>query len=72
MTLLVTGYASKKEIKACLGKPLKYQETSAFGPQYRDNGTFAVAHRPSLGYQNRGREFFAEVTMKDGLIYKVT
>lgn len=71
MTLLVTGYASKKELQASTGKRLKYIETSMFGAEYKSTGTFAVAHRPSLGYYSHGREFFAEVTMRDDLIEKV-
>jgi len=70
MTMLVTGYKSKKELKENIGKPLIYQETSMFGPEYRDNGTFVVAHRPLITGLP-GREFFAEVEMRDGLIYKV-
>lgn len=72
MTILVTGYASKKELKAAIGKPLKYMETSLFGPEYKSNGEFAVAHRPYLGIYPKGREFFARVTMKDDLIHKVS
>lgn len=71
MTLLVTGYASKKELKASLGQSLKFRETSCFGPEYKDNGSFVVAHRPALGLNPKGREFFAEVEMKDGLIKSV-
>lgn len=71
MTMLVVGYDSKKMLKESVGKPLGYVETSMFGPEYRDNGTLTVAHRPALGYHPRGREFFANVTMKDGLIVKV-
>jgi hypothetical protein len=70
MTLLVIGYSSKKELKASVGENLKYVETSFFGPEYKSNGTFAVAHRPSLGY-HAGREFFANVTMKNDKIEKV-
>ena len=40
-----------------------------FGNEYIPNGTFCVARRPHL--QGGGREFFAQVTMKDGLIEKV-
>lgn len=73
MTLLVIGYDSKKTLKANIGKALKYRETSMFGNEYTDNGTFSVAHRPSLSSasSNKGREFFARVTMKNGLIAKV-
>lgn len=70
MTILLKGYTSKKDLKAAIGKPLVYQETSMFGTEYRANGQFAVAHRPSLT-RMAGREFFANVTMVDGLIAKV-
>ena len=72
MTILVTGYASKKELKASVGERLEYMETSLFGPEYKSNGEFTVAHRPTLGINPKGREFFARVTMKNGLIHKVS
>ena len=67
---LIAQYPSKKELKANIGKPLRYLETSVFGPEYRDNGTLTVANRPHITHL--GREFFAQVTLKDGLIVKVT
>ena len=70
MTMLVTGYKSKKELKENIGQRLIYQETSIFGPEYKSNGSFAVAHRPAITGLP-GREFFAYVTMCDGLIEKV-
>jgi hypothetical protein len=70
MTMLVVGYKSKKELKENIGKPLKYRETSMFGPEYKPNGTFVVAHRPAIT-RLPGREFFAEVTMENGLISSV-
>lgn len=69
--MLLTGYASKKELKASLGKPLEYVETSIFGEEYTPNGTFCAAHRPRQ-YNRKGREFFAEITMANGVIVKVT
>ena len=69
MTMLVL-YPSKKVLKENIGKALKYRETSMFGPEYRDNGTLTVANRPSI--TGLGREFFAQVTMENGLISKVT
>jgi len=68
--MLVHGYPSKAALRAAIGKPLNYQETSLFGSEYKPDGTFVVAGRPSL---SRGvkREFFAEVTMANGLIAKV-
>jgi hypothetical protein len=63
-------YPSKKELKASVGQPLKYRETSFFGEEYRENGKFCVANRPSM--TGIGKEFFAEVTMVNGLIRKVS
>lgn len=71
MTMLVC-YPSKKALKASIGSKLVYKETSMFGAEYRDSGTFTVAYRPSIWrHQAGGREFFARVTMRDGLIAKV-
>lgn len=66
---LVVKYPSKKVLKGEIGKPLKYVETSMFGPEYSPNGMLTVANRPHLTHL--GREFFANVYMKDGLIEKV-
>lgn len=68
MTLIVK-YPSKKMLKEEVGKPLKYIETSMFGPEYSPNGMLTVANRPHI--TGLGREFFAQVYMKDGLIEKV-
>lgn len=69
MTMIVL-YPSKKVLKENIGQRLRYQETSMFGPEYRDNGVLTVANRPHI--TGMGREFFAQVTMKDGLIQKVS
>lgn len=72
--MLIALYPTKKAMKACVGEPLKYVETSMFGPEYKPDGKFAVCNRPSLpeGCKEPGaREFFAEVTMKEGKIAKV-
>jgi len=66
---MIAVYPSKKELKANVGKRLKYIETSMFGPEYRDNGTLTVANRPHI--TGIGREFFAQVTMENGLIKSV-
>ena len=68
--MMLVHYKSKKELKKSIGEPLKYTETSLFGDEYRENGSFVVARRPHL--QGGGREFFAEVTMQDGLIKSVS
>ena len=66
---LVAVYPSKKELKTKVGQPLKYIETSMFGDEYMPDGKLVVANRPHI--TGLGREFFAQVTMKDGLIAKV-
>ena len=70
MTLLVTGYNSKKELKAAVGRKLIYRETSMFGPEFQWDGTITVVRRPHL--LGGGREFFAKVKMRDGLIERVS
>jgi hypothetical protein len=72
MTLLVC-YPSKKALKECKGQRLRFRETSAFGQEYRADGTFSVAYRPLIWPHSpdKGREFFARVTMKAGLIERV-
>jgi len=66
---MILDYATKKDLKASIGQPLNYQETSVFGPEYLDNGTLYGCNRPHL--TGHKREFFANVTMKNGLIEKV-
>lgn len=67
--MIVFNYPSKKVLKENVGKRLCYIETSMFGEEYRPNGTLVGANRPHITGQ--GREFFAKVTMKDGLIARV-
>jgi hypothetical protein len=64
--MMIFKYPSKKELKANIGKPLRYIETSLFGPEYRPNGSLTGANRPHI--TGLGREFFAVVTMESGLI----
>jgi hypothetical protein len=66
---LVVRYPTKKDCKAAIGQPLRYIETSLFGPEYRPNGVLTVAHRPHM--TGKGREWFGNITMKDGLIVAV-
>jgi hypothetical protein len=67
--MIVFNYPSKKELKANIGQPLRYIETSMFGDEYVSDGMLTGANRPHI--TGRGREFFANVTMKDGLITAV-
>jgi hypothetical protein len=68
--MMLALYPSKKALKENIGQPLRYEETSLFGAEYKADGTFTVANRPHL--TGLGREFFAQVTMKNGLIEKVS
>lgn len=65
--MMGASYKTKKALKESVGQPLRYVETSMFGPEYRDNGRFAV-----VGPSPYERKWFAQVTMKDGLIAKVS
>ena len=66
--MMGASYPSKKVLKASIGKPLDYVETSAFGPEYKSDGKFCVVG--PCPYTNR--KWFAEVTMVNGLIAKVS
>ena len=62
-------YQFKKDLKACVGERLVYNETSAFGPEYPSNGTgeFSV-----VGPSAYDRKWFARVEVKNHLIVKVS
>ena len=64
--MLQAIYASKKALKESVGQSLKYNETSFFGLEYKENGVLTVAD-----YSPK-RKWFAQVTMRDGKIHKVT
>lgn len=67
--MIIFNYPSKKVLKENTGKPLNYIETSLFGPEYIRTGKLTGANRPHITQQ--GREFFAEVTMENGIIANV-
>ena len=66
---MIFNYPSKKELKTKIGQPLDYVETSVFGPEYTPNGVLVGCNRPYL--TGHKREFFAQVTMRDGVIAEV-
>ena len=68
--MIIFNYKSKKELKENVGQRLQYIETSLFGPEYKRDGVLVGANRPHITGQ--GREFFASVTMRDGLIERVS
>lgn len=63
---LIANYPTKKECKAAVGQRLRYIETSLFGAEYTSDGMLTVAHRPHI--TGRGREWFGQITMRNGLI----
>jgi len=65
--MMGASYKTKKDLKAAIGQPLRYVETSMFGTEYQPNGTFCVVGPDAY----RNRKWYAEVTMRDGLIHKV-
>ena len=67
--MIIFNYSSKKELKERVGQPLDYIETSMFGPEYTPSGVLTGANRPHI--TGKGREFFANVTMLNGLIKAV-
>ncbi len=69
--MMIFNYESKKQMKECIGQPLRYTETSLFGEEYKSDGSFVGCNRPSLPEGTGTREFFAKVTMKDDLISTV-
>jgi hypothetical protein len=67
--MLIFNYDSKRKLKECIGQQLRFTETSMFGAEYQPNGVLTGANRPHI--TGRGREFFANVTLKDGVIVQV-
>ena len=66
---LIANYPTKKACREAIGRRLSYTETSMFGSEYKPDGVLVVCNRPHItGF---GREWFGQVTMKDGLIVRV-
>ena len=61
--MIIARYKTKKELKEHIGGLLNYKETSLFGNEYNRDGILYVCG-PS-------RRWFAQVTMKNGLIVAV-
>lgn len=66
---LIANYPTKKACKDNIGKPLRYIETSMFSAEYQPDGVLTVCNRPHITHN--GKEWFGQVTMKDGLIKAV-
>lgn len=65
--MLGANYRTKKELKAAVGKELRYTETSMFGLEFKPDGHFCV-----VGPSPYERKWYATVYMENGLIKKVT
>ena len=65
--MLYANYSHKKDLKTSLGKRLDYRETSVFGHEYLKDGINYVVGPDTL----RGRQWYAAVTMRNGLIESV-
>ena len=65
--MMGASYKTKKDLKLAVGQSLRYEETSAFGPEFKENGTFCV-----VGPSPYKRVWYASVTMENGLIKKVS
>ena len=65
--MMVATYKTKKDLKSNVGSKLKFIETSMFGPEYKSTGSFAV-----VGPSAYERKWFAEITMENDIIKKVS
>ena len=63
----VSGYLTKKALKASTGRPLRYVETSLFGFEFKPDGSNVVVGPDA--YQKRS--WYATVECKNGIITKV-
>ena len=65
--MLGANYSTKKALKESVGKELDYIETSMLGREYKPDGVLTVVGPDPY----RNRKWYANVTMKDGLIKSV-
>ena len=66
--MMGASYKTKKLLKESVGKPLRYVETSMFGEEYKSDGRFCVVG--PCPYTSR--KWYAQVTMENNLIKKVS
>ena len=66
--MISASYKTKKALKESKGKHLRFHEPWHPGPsEYKEDGTF-----PVVGPSEYQRNWYALVTLKDGIISKVT
>ena len=61
-------YKTKKACKEAIGTTPYFVETSMFGAEYKGDGTYTVVGPAPY----TDRRWYARVTVRDGLIVKVT
>lgn len=62
----ISGFKTKKELKAARGTRPNFIETSIFGNEYKGDGIYAV-----VGPDIYSRKWFAQLIIVNGLIHKV-
>lgn len=63
----ISGFKTKKELKAAVGQEPRFVETSLFGPEYKGDGSYTI-----VGPSPYDRKWYATVVVKDGKISKVS
>ena len=66
--MMGANYKTKGSLKKAIGQKLSYTETSMFGLEYKENGSFCVVGPCPFSK----RDWFAKVTMENGLIKAVS
>ena len=63
----IWGPKTKKDLRAMVGRPAAFRETSVFGPEYHGDGRYGVVGPdPYLS-----RKWYAQVDVASGLIVGV-
>lgn len=66
--MLGADYKTKKAAKESIGEPPRFIETSIFGPEFHGDGKYTVVGPDP----SRNRKWYAQITVTDGLISKVS
>ena len=65
--MMAASYQTKKACRESIGKAPRFVETSMFGDEFTGDGTYTV-----VGPGPYDRKWFAQVTVTNGLISKVS
>ena len=63
----ISGFATKKELKGAIGERPAFIETSILGREYEGDGSYTV-----VGPDPYVRKWYATITVRNGLIERVT